>query len=503
MIDHCCQICIRRHPSITSRSCLPCRVIQTVRGALNATCYSTILEPSPSSLPDRSIPYRLIKPMNQDEDFAAAAIEIIQKRWPRLWEALEKAQPYTEVLLVQDRPSATLVAGGIQLASAYDPLAEARLQIGEIPQGITNLWLYGVGMGYLPRLVLPELSPHTRLNVVPLNLALFKELLYWVDQSDWLGDERVHFHLPTSKTRPQTHYVVTTPCLCLADDRASVLRDRLTIELNQDSTEQNLDWFLKKMVVKNMADNASLMQMDGDVGELFDSLKRGRVPAVVVGAGPSLDEQMGVIHRLQNDRAVVICVDAALSSLLAGGINPQLVVTQDHRQSVRKFFSADLSALKDSKLVYFPGVDHEVLLAWPHRRLTAYSREQHYTELKKEFPKQVLFASGSVIHPAVDLAVRMGAPRICLAGADFSYPGSRTHSKDVPWAKELGTDERSGNMARWVVNGYGERVQSSVNLIAYLRDLEDYIRLKSGTCFINLGRKGANITGVTYLENQA
>ena len=39
-----------------------------------------------------------------------------------------------------------------------------------------------------------------------------------------------------------------------------------------------------------------------------------------------------------------------------------------------------------------------------------------------------LYVGGSVIHPAVDLAVKMGAARITLFGADFAFPMNKTHA---------------------------------------------------------------------------
>lgn len=438
--------------------------------------------------------------MNQDDAFAAAAIDILKARWPTVWQEMAQVPLYTDVQMKQDRPEPTLIAGGLQLASAHDPVAEAKLQIGRIPEGASELWLYGVGMGYVPRLLLPELGPAVRLNVVPLNRGLFRELLYWVDQSDWLADERVRLHLANAASRPQSPYVVTPPCLWLADEPAEALRDRLQMDLNQDAIEHNLR-LQQEVIDRNLAANGPSLASDGDVGELFGQMTDPDAAAVVVGAGPSLDGQTEDIKRLQDGGARVICVDAALRPLLAMGIRPDLIVVYDHKDAVRTLFDTDLSGLKETRLVYFPAVDPGVLAAWPHARLVAYSHEEIYQSLKQRHPRRVLFTSGSVVHPAVDLAVKMGARRLYLAGADFAFPQEQTHAQGVP--SDTRGEVTAEGATRQVTSGDGGRVTSSPNLIAYLRDLEDYIRLQPGVRFVNLGRQGARITGAEHPEVSA
>jgi hypothetical protein len=59
----------------------------------------------------------------------------------------------------------------------------------------------------------------------------------------------------------------------------------------------------------------------------LDGLFAG-VPAVLVGAGPSLDDTVRALARLQ-DRAVIIAADTTLRPLLAAGVRPHLVVGVD------------------------------------------------------------------------------------------------------------------------------------------------------------------------------
>ncbi|MDH4064981.1 MAG: DUF115 domain-containing protein, partial [Acidobacteriota bacterium] len=73
-------------------------------------------------------------------------------------------------------------------------------------------------------------------------------------------------------------------------------------------------------------DNLGVLAREGNTASL-DGLFVGH-PAVVVGAGPSLDRNLPALAALQN-RAVVIGADTALRPLIAGGVRPDLMVGVD------------------------------------------------------------------------------------------------------------------------------------------------------------------------------
>ena len=146
-------------------------------------------------------------------------------------------------------------------------------------------------------------------------------------------------------------------------------------------------------------------------------------------------------------------------------------------------------------LVYFPMVSPEVLLAWQGPRYGAYSASPLYEEVRGLLPRGELFSSGSVLHPAVDLAVKMGAGRVTLLGTDFAFIGEETHAG---WPAGLLTPT---NMpTHWVLNGHGQRVTTLLNFRSYLCDLERFIARHPEVSFFNTCRDGAWIDGADYDE---
>ncbi len=161
------------------------------------------------------------------------------------------------------------------------------------------------------------------------------------------------------------------------------------------------------------------------------------VPAVVVGAGPSLDDNVGALRLLQ-DRAVIVATDTTLGPLLSGGVRPHLVV------------GVDSSALNARHLTT-PGDSHDVMLAaegslhpsaferfggrifsfriadhdpWPWFRASGVDRRE-------------LRTWGSVLTSTFDLACVMGCDPIVFAGADLAFTGMRPYCRgtiyDAQW----------------------------------------------------------------------
>lgn len=419
-------------------------------------------------------------------------LHIIQHRWPEVAQALV-ATPEPRVELVQDGPQPTLLIDGIHLTSSYDRQAEARLQASLIPEESTEAWVYGFGLGDLPRMLLPRRGLG-RLHVVLLNLSVARAGLQYCRHGDWLSDGRVNISTVTSASRVRFPFAAAPSCLQLADDASARLRDLVMLELATP--------FIRKRhaaenpeLQERLKENEAFLAGDGDAAALFGRYPGARM--LVAGAGPTLSEHY---DRLRNRKAPLIAVDAALKPLTVAGIVPDVVVTIDgNAEVIGQFFrESDLTGCEDIPLVYFPTVHQGVLDAWPGPRFAAYSSSPLFQDLRLRHPRVELFSAGSVIHPAIDLAVLMGAEQVVLLGADFSFPGGRSHVADCV----TGSDLVPSAGDPWVLDWQGNRLPTAANLCGYLRDLEVYIGRQTHVRFFCASPNGAHIHGANLWEAQ-
>ncbi|MGA3823861.1 motility associated factor glycosyltransferase family protein [Pseudomonas chlororaphis] len=415
--------------------------------------------------------------------------QAIQARWPRLLERLlAEDSAGLQADLVEGLGS-TLSISGIQLTSRHDRTAEARTQAASLPADSPVIHLYGTGLGDLQQILL-ENPALQRLQVHILNGAVFALVLQLLDQQAWLNDPRVELGYAGDLAEIQLPFFALPSELVLADDYNAKIRDRLVSEVhlafnNRDFVADSPE------VTQRLQSSAELVASDSDVAQLFGT-QPGR-EVFVIATGPSLERHFERLReiRAQARRPLFICVDTAYRPLLKQGIEPDIVVSIDHRISGLHLPPEKSAAIT---LVYLPMVDPQILALWQGPRYVGYSASPIYARMREQLPKAQLYVGGSVIHPAVDLAVKMGAEQVTLFGADFAFPMNKTHAG---WLDgELGP--QLGAARHWVLDGHGQRVRTQLNFRSYLCELERFIAGHPRVRFYNSSRDGAMIAGTIY-----
>jgi hypothetical protein len=422
-------------------------------------------------------------------EFFERNVDVIQQRWPAL--AVRLLVEDTSLLqadLVEGLGS-TLSINGIQLTSRHDRTREARVQADSLPVDSAVLHVYGTGLGDL-QVELLERASLQRLYVHILNGAVFALVLQLLEQHQWLSDPRVELLYAGDLAEIQLPFFALPSELVLADDFNAKIRDRLISEThltfnNREFNPQSPE------IIERLQACLPLATADADVAELFGS-QAGR-EVFVIATGPSLEQHFDTLRAIrgQEGRPLFICVDTAYRPLLKHGIHPDIVVSIDQRISARHLPSEDSAGIR---LVYMPMLDPLVLQAWQGARYAAYSSSPIYQSLREQLPKGELYVGGSVIHPAADLAVKMGAAQITLFGADFAFPGDKTHAG---WSDgDLGP--QLGAAKHWVLDGHGQRIKTQLNFRSYLCELERFIAGHPQVRFYNSSRAGAIIVGTTF-----
>ncbi|AJO77261.1 motility associated factor glycosyltransferase family protein [Pseudomonas sp. MRSN 12121] len=415
--------------------------------------------------------------------------QVIQARWPRLLERLLAEDSAALQADLVEGLGSTLSISGIQLTSRHDRTAEARTQAASLPVDSPVVHLYGTGLGDLQQVLL-ENPALQRLQVHILNGAVFALVLQLLDQQAWLSDPRVELAYAGDLAEIQMPFFALPAELVLADDHNAKIRDRLVSEVhlafnNRDFVADSPE------VLQRLQSSAELVAGDSDVAQLFGT-QAGR-EVFVIATGPSLERHFERLRQIrsQAQRPLLICVDTAYRPLLKQGIEPDIVVSIDHRISGLHLPPEQSAGIA---LVYLPMVDPQILARWQGPRYVGYSASPIYGWIRQQLPKAQLYVGGSVIHPTVDLAVRMGAQQITLFGADFAFPMNKTHAG---WLDgELGP--QLGAARHWVLDGHGQRVRTQLNFRSYLCELERFIAGHPQVHFYNSSRDGAMIAGTTY-----
>jgi hypothetical protein len=192
----------------------------------------------------------------------------------------------------------------------------------------------------------------------------------------------------------------------------------------------------------NSLRNLPAMAAGGDVRDLTGAY-RG-VPAIVLGAGPSLDAAIAWL-RTVNNRAVIVAADTALRPLLAAGIAPHFVAGLDPgAHNTRHFLS--LPECAGTWLIAESALDRDATALFDHRTLWFRAAHHHPWPWFNELGLDVghLEVWGSVLTASFQAARLAGCDPIVMAGADLSYPGGRPYARGTTYEFDWATWVASG-----------------------------------------------------------
>jgi len=369
-------------------------------------------------------------------------------------EALASAQPafaapHPTGKVLLDQGQWRLVTGGRAVAiHSRDPQrqadreAEAVLGAQPEPQLIA---VVGLGLGFLLD-ALEHRGWKGRILALEPEPDTVQPLLARRDWRAWIGEGRLRLLVGSEypgASECRTLFadgstdpvVIVNPVLARLDPRAEdgaravVRRLRSDARSNAEARKKHGARYLL-----NTLSNLQALATEGDVAALNGAFQG--VPAIVVGAGPSLDHALCDLRQAQH-QAIIITVDTALRPLLSAGVEPHFVVALDPGETNARHlwdlppcpetFLVSEASLTPIGLEHFRGrtflfsvSDHQ---PWPWLASHGQSRGR-------------LRAWGSVLTSAFDLALRLGCGPVIFAGADLAFTGDRPYGRGVAYEED-------------------------------------------------------------------
>lgn len=179
---------------------------------------------------------------------------------------------------------------------------------------------------------------------------------------------------------------------------------------------------------ENFKANLPAIQRHSPVAKLARKFKK--TPAILVGAGPSLDKN---IHYLKeaHGKALILASDAAYKPLVHHGIFPSMTVCLDPQEEITKFFTG--VAHRDVTLIAPTIIHPHVIDIW-QGNVVFYHQHAPDIPILMEIINQLpqlgaLTPGGSVLSVGYHLAYEMGCDPILFLGQDLSYPKTKTYSR--------------------------------------------------------------------------
>lgn len=235
--------------------------------------------------------------------------------------------------------------------------------------------------------------------------------------------------------------------------------------------------------------------------QLFGCVERmgwQQVPAILIAAGPSLDDCIVELHDFRN-KAFFLAVDTALNTLLENDIIPDLTISVDSRKPITLFKNhkfcdipivlsqqSNQEVVKMNKAIHFYEVDEEAYL----NRII--NEETGKTGVQ-------LPTGGSVANNGLSLLVQMGFQTIILVGQDFAYPNLKLHT-EAAYSDGNNTISPEQNEYVLVEDVHGNLIYTQKNMNIYRKWMEQYIAGYPDIDVINVSECGAHIVGTRQIS---
>ena len=192
----------------------------------------------------------------------------------------------------------------------------------------------------------------------------------------------------------------------------------------------------------NTLANLQTIVQEGDVDALADRFTG--IPVVLVGAGPSLNQNLEELADV-GDRALVLAADTALRPLIAHGIQPHLVVAADPSEENGQH----LRAVEDVERVWLVAegsIDTYSFAPFDGRTFTFRLSDHHPWPWlwSLGFDRRHLRSWGSVLTSALDLALKAGCNPIVFVGSDLAYTNGQPYCRDTSFERQLPRGVESG-----------------------------------------------------------
>jgi tetratricopeptide (TPR) repeat protein len=217
-------------------------------------------------------------------------------------------------------------------------------------------------------------------------------------------------------------------------------------------------------------------------------------PVLVVGAGPSLKDDIEIIKKYQ-DYMAIFAVDTALPVLLKNGIKPDLAGAVDYHQISYTKYKDYLDQTKDVPFLYHNECASMIIKPYKSQvKFFVTTKYGLFSMLENEWdgwvepPKM-----DAVPHLMLFAALFTGGSPIIFSGLDLGYVGFKSYAEGASMTRTI--DFKSVVWARGYEN---ESIATASQMVSQRMIIEDYIK-NSNAKFYN-SSNGVKINGAEKVE---
>lgn len=444
-------------------------------------------------------------------------LKVIEKYRPILYKKLmevdvnniEKKTEKIENELAKDGNLITTVkknGKGVRLNSSYNPVSEAEIWVKQFNFGnmSNDMTMYGFGNGYFVKALLENEKRKGFIFIYEPSAEVFLNTLHNFNLESLLkngevviGINGINEHDFQNALRVLYKSEMLSNMIMakhpgykdLFIEEFDYFKNEVQMSAHLARVRYNTLMVLAESELRNTMVNIPRLRGSISITQLKEIWNKD-IPAIVVAAGPSLEDSVEALRKAKG-KAIIVAVDRALQFLLDRGIKPDFVTNIDSKKSVKHFTTEDsvdipMFCLTTSQpLIMDKNKGRRIICT-----CTGYLYP-YYMEALQDYPAVEI--SGSVATVSIAALGYLGAKKICLVGQDLSYRGDKSHA---------GEDLVESSQAKLeLIDGVnGEKVKSRYDWLSFKDWIENFIIRNPDITVIDTKKSGALIKGSTLMS---
>jgi hypothetical protein len=339
---------------------------------------------------------------------------------------------HLEIFVSGGFPNAKIQSEGKAITlHSIAPFKEAERAAAKFNPALSWVLIAGFGFGYLARWLLEH--THYKVIVFEHSGVILEQAVVYEEVKQVLKDERVILiQEDTGKVIDflrennikELNFYIHRPYWTLFPSVYSSFEGILIAYLSKKNINQATLKRFQKVWLKNIVKNSSFYFSSPGINSIRHTFRNK--PAVIVGAGPSLEKNIHILRDIQ-ERVLIIATDTALSILYENGIKPDFVVSVDPQDKNTLYLL--YSQFKEAWLVIDAAASFLSLIKYNPSKTIFFDTIFPLYESLKPFwgEKGSLLSGGSVSTNAFDFARFLGCSPIVFVGQDLAYSRKHTH----------------------------------------------------------------------------
>jgi hypothetical protein len=406
----------------------------------------------------------------------------------------------------------------IYMHSKFKPEYEAEEMLKTISfKSVGMYFVFGLGLGYQLIELNKRCNEKSVIIVIEPFMEVFENMIHSINMSDFFNNRNLYFMvgfndallnqiLNTYIYKHFLDHMTNVQYIELSYYKNLVGDVKKKIEMIKDITTYawralgNCQYDHNIGFVQSIL-NTPLIVTKYGIDECLNIFKNKDIikRCIVVSAGPSLNENIKLIKENQ-DKFIVISLDATLNILIENGITPDFVVTMERVGVYENFFDGkDVIVPKESVLICPSVTQPEAINYFKDNKIIFFYQNVGIQEyLNSITQKGILASATSAAFTAINAALKLGFNEIVLIGQDLSYSEKGDIYADgmSSNAQEIEKNRKENDTyTSQIINNNGVMVESNVIWERQRITIESLVQSAKEVKIYNTSLRGAKIEG--------